>query len=133
MKIGDLANECGIQTQTIRFYERRRLLPPPARAANGYRVYDQHIAERVRFIQRAQTAGLTLAEIGGILDVRANGQPPCTHVSELLNTKLQDIGQRITELTELRSDLVALVKRSHTLNPVDCPPDQICHILSPDR
>jgi MerR family mercuric resistance operon transcriptional regulator len=132
MRIGDIANECGIGTQTIRFYERRQLLPPADREANGYRVYDEHTVERIRFIQRAQAAGLTLAEIGGILDVRADGRPPCVHVSELLDSRLHEVDQRMAELAVLRADLATLVDRSHTLDPGDCPPRQICHILQPE-
>jgi DNA-binding transcriptional MerR regulator len=81
----------------------------------------------------AQAAGLTLAEIGSILDVRANGETPCVHVSQLLQTKLHEIERRIADLTDLQTDLAALIDRSHTLNPTDCPPGQICHILQPDR
>jgi MerR family mercuric resistance operon transcriptional regulator len=132
MRIGDLANECGIGTQTIRFYERRGLLPPADRESNGYRVYDQHTVERVRFIQRSQAASLTLAEIGRILDVRADGHHPCVHVAELLDSKLHEVDQRIAELAVLRADLASLVDRSHTLDPSDCPPGQICHVLQPD-
>lgn len=133
MRIGELAARCGLPTQTIRFYERRRLLLQPEREANGYRTYDQQALDRVQFIKRAQAAGLTLAEIGGILDVRANGETPCVHVSQLLETKLHEIERRIAELTDLQVDLAALIDRSHTLNPADCPPGQICHILQPDR
>lgn len=133
MKIGDVAAECGVPTQTIRFYEKRRLLPAAHRAPNGYRVYDQEAVDRVRFIRRAQAAGLTLAEIGGILDVRADGHAPCTHVTGLLDAKLQEVDERMAELTVLRADLTALVDRSHTLDPTDCPPGDICHILQPGR
>ncbi len=133
MKIGDLATECGIPTQTIRFYEKRRLLPIAQRAANGYRVYDQEAVDRVQFIRRAQAAGLTLAEIHGILDVRADGHAPCAHVSDLLDAKLQEVDQRMAELAVLRADLTALIDRSHTLDPADCPPSDICQILQPDR
>ncbi len=132
MKIGDLAAAGGIRTQTIRFYEKRGLLPAAQRAANGYRVYDQEAVDRVQFIQRAQAAGLTLAEIGGILDVRAGGRTPCAHVSDLLDAKLQEVDQRMAELAVLRADLTALVDRSHNLDPTECPPGDICHILQPD-
>lgn len=133
MKIGELAAECGLPTQTIRFYEKRRLLPTAHRASNGYRVYDRETVDRVRFIRRAQAAGLTLAEIGGILDVRADGHVPCAHVSDLLEAKLQEVDDRMAELAILRADLTALVDRSHTLDPADCPAGGICHILQPDR
>lgn len=82
-------------TQTIRFYEKRGLLPEPTRLPNGYRSYDHATVERITFIRRSQAAGLTLAEIAGVLNVRDEGQAPCSHVSDLLATKLGDVQQRI--------------------------------------
>ena len=132
MKIGDLATECGVPTPTIRFYEKRRLMPEPHRAPNGYRTYDQASVERVAFIRRAQSAGLTLSEISGVLDVRAEGRAPCGHVSELLGLKLREVEARISELRVLRGELMALVERSENLDPADCTAGDICHILQPD-
>lgn len=129
MRIGNLATQFNLPTRTIRFYERRGLLPEPERLANGYRVYDQTAVERVGFIRRAQTAGLTLAEIRGILEVRAEGRNPCAHVNELLHAKLSEVDQRMVELEALRTDLETLVERSRTLDPVDCTAGEICHIL----
>lgn len=130
MKIGELASTCDVPTQTIRFYERRGLLPEPTRLPNGYRSYDEATVERVTFIRRSQAAGLTLAEIGGVLDVRADGNPPCSHVSELLATKLREVHARIDELTALEQELTGLVERSKQLDPADCSAGQICHILN---
>ncbi len=132
MKIGELANSCDVPTQTIRFYEKRGLLPEPTRLPNGYRSYDPATAERIRFIRRSQTAGLTLAEIAGVLNVRAEGQAPCSHVSDLLATKLVDVQERIDELTMLREELNALIERSRQLDPADCTASRICHILRSD-
>lgn len=129
MKIGELANACDVPTQTIRFYEKRGLLPEPTRLANGYRSYDDTTVERITFIRRSQTAGLTLAEIGGVLNVRAEGKAPCSHVSVLLTTKLSAVEDRITELTALSVELTALIERSKQLDPTDCTAGQICHIL----
>ena len=119
-------------TQTIRFYEKRGLLPKPTRLANGYRSYDDATVERITFIRRSQAAGLTLAEIGGVLKVRAEGNAPCGHVSELLITKLSEVQDRIAELTVLSGELTALVERSKQLDPADCAAGEICHILSAD-
>lgn len=130
MKIGELAGECAVPTQTIRYYERRGLLPPARRTPNGYRAYDNSAIDRIRFIRRAQTAGLTLAEIIGVLGVRAAGTAPCEHVDALLKTKLEQVKTRIDELTELRADLVELINHSAQLDPSDCRPDKICHILN---
>ncbi|MGB3734075.1 MAG: heavy metal-responsive transcriptional regulator [Ilumatobacter sp.] len=132
MKIGELATSAGVSTQAIRFYERQGLLPQPARLPNGYRSYDHSSAERIAFIQRSQAAGLTLAEVGGVLDIRAEGRAPCAHVADLLSDKLVDIRERIAELTILGSELEALVERSKQLDPADCSSGQICHILQVD-
>ena len=132
MKIGELANACDVPTQTIRFYEKRRLLPEPPRLPNGYRSYDDATVERITFIRRSQAAGLTLAEIAGVLNVRAEGRAPCLHVSELLTTKLSDVQDRIAELTALKVELSGLVERSKQLDPTDCTAGQICHILRDD-
>ena len=132
MKIGQLADVCDVPPQTIRFYERRGLLPEPTRLPNGYRSYDDATVERITFIRRSQAAGLTLAEIGGVLDVRADGTAPCSHVSELLTRKLDEVHDRIIELTALQAELSALVERSRQLDPADCSAGQICHILGDD-
>jgi DNA-binding transcriptional MerR regulator len=87
--------------------------------------------DRVQFIQRAQAAGLTLAEIGGVLEVRAEGEPPCEHVTALLESKLGDVDRRIEELGLLRRDLIGLIDRSHRLDPAECDEGSICHILIP--
>lgn len=129
MKIGELASACDVPTQTIRFYEKRGLLPEPTRLPNGYRSYGDATVERITFIRRSQAAGLTLAEIGGVLNVRAKGNAPCSHVSDLLATKLVDVHDRIAELTVLQEELTALVERSKQLDPADCTAGQICHIL----
>ncbi|NNF53045.1 MAG: heavy metal-responsive transcriptional regulator [Acidimicrobiales bacterium] len=130
MKIGELATACSVPTQTIRYYERRGLLPPAERSLNGYRCYDASALGRIRFIQRAQAAGLTLAEITGVIEVRADGIAPCEHVDQLLHDKLDDVDQRIGELRQLRSDLVELLDRSAQLDPAECGTDEVCHILN---
>jgi MerR family mercuric resistance operon transcriptional regulator len=129
MNIGELSAICGVPTQTIRFYERRRLLAEPKRQPNGYRIYDQATADRISFIRRAQRAGLTLTEVRGVLDVRAEGRTPCTHVSQLLTIKLSDVTAQMGELQTLRRELEALIERSQQLDPADCTDDDICHIL----
>ena len=130
LTIGTLSKKTGTKVQTIRYYERRGLLPTAERTANGYRSYDQSAADRIRFIQRAQAAGLTLAEIAGVIQVRSDGTAPCHHVDGLLNDKLADVDARIEELQQLRGELTALLDRSARLDPSDCRADEICHILN---
>ena len=131
MNIGQLASTSGVPAQTIRFYEKRGLLPEPQRQPNGYRVYDRSAIDRIAFIRRAQRSGLTLNEIGGVLDVRAEGRTPCSHVSHLLTTKLIDVTAQMNELRTLRRELETLIDRSRLLDPADCTDGEICHIHGP--
>lgn len=131
MLIGQLAGALEIPTRTIRFYERRGLLPEPQRADNGYRVYDDVTLARLRFIRTAQAAGLTLAEIASIIHVRDDGTAPCSHVDSLLETKLAEVRDRRRQLAALESELAQLLDRSRQLDPADCTAGDICHIFSP--
>ena len=105
MLIGELADALDIPTRTVRFYERKGLLPEPARAENGYRVYDDTSLARLRFIRTTQAAGLTLAEIASIIGVRDDGTAPCSHVDALLETKLAEVRERRRQLTTLEAEL----------------------------
>ena len=109
MLIGELADAVGLPTRTVRFYERRGLLPQPQRAPNGYRVYDDAALSRLRFIRSTQTAGLTLAEIRSIIEISDSGAAPCTHVDALLDTKLTEVRQRRQDLAVLEHELEQLV------------------------
>lgn len=131
MLIGELAGAVGLPSRTVRFYERRGLLPEPRRAANGYRVYDEATLHRLRFIRSAQSAGLTLAEIGSIIDMRDTGTAPCTHVADLLAVKLTEVRERREQLAGMERELDALLERGRRLDPADCADRDICHILHP--
>ena len=133
MLIGQLADALEIPTRTIRFYERKGLLPEPQRADNGYRVYDDTTLTRLRFVRTAQAAGLTLAEIASIIHVRDDGTAPCSHVDELLETKLGEVRDRRRQLAALESELAQLLDRSRQLDPADCTTGEICHIFSPSN
>jgi DNA-binding transcriptional MerR regulator len=130
MLIGELADAAGLPSQTIRFYERRGLLPEPERGANGYRIYNESTLTRLNFVRTAQAAGLTLAEIGSVIDLRDDGNVPCTHVASLTDSKLADVRARISDLTILETELKDLIERGHRLDPADCTDADICHILS---
>ena len=130
MRIGEIAAAAGLPTQTIRFYERKGLLPPAERGSNGYRDYDRQSLAQLQFIRSSQGAGLTLFEIATILELRAEGATPCAHVSELLSAKLLDVQTRQRELAVLEQELRALIRRSHHLDPANCTDAQICHIIA---
>ncbi|WCO68047.1 heavy metal-responsive transcriptional regulator [Iamia majanohamensis] len=130
MRIGELAANLDLPTETVRFYERRGLLPAPQRAPNGYRRYDHTATRRLRFIRDAQAAGLTLAEIRRIIDLRESGTVPCRHVDELLTTKLAEVKERQRHLAALEAELNHLLQRSRTLDGAACDDGEVCRILA---
>src|SRR5215211_6702121 len=119
-------------TKTIRYYETIGLLDPPQRTASGYRNYDANAADRLGFIRAAQAAGLTLGEIRSIVALRDRGVTPCGHVLQLLTARAADLDRRIAELRRLRGELDRLVERGQYLDPADCDPRRICHLLGAD-
>ena len=131
MKIGELANRTGTTTKTLRFYEDAGVLLAPERAANGYRTYQDSAVTRVQFVKAGQAVGLTLAEIRDLLAIRDDGRAPCSAATELLDAQLADITERIRELQTMKRDLTQLRDRARDLDPADCTPESVCHVINP--
>jgi MerR family transcriptional regulator, copper efflux regulator len=130
MRIGELAEQAGISTKAIRYYEQIGILTPPARTPSGYRSYDPSALGRLGFVRAAQAVGLTLGEIRQIIAFRDNGQAPCAHVTGLLQRRTAELDARIAELQQLRGELRQLAQRAATLDPEQCPPERVCHIIT---
>lgn len=129
MRIGELADRAGVPVKTIRYYEDIGVLAPPARSSSGYRDFDDSVLDRLAFIRSAQAVGLSLGEIRGIVALRDDGETPCGHVLELLRARSTEIDRRISELRALQRELKRLVARAQGLDPADCDPQRICHLL----
>lgn len=129
MRIGELAEAAGTTTKTLRFYEDQGLLPSAERTPAGYRDYTADALTRIDFIHRGQAAGLTLAQIRQILDIRDHGQAPCGHVRDLLDTRLTDIDHQLRQLSDLRDTLVGLRNQAEHVEPDTCSPDRVCRYL----
>jgi MerR family transcriptional regulator, copper efflux regulator len=132
MLIGDLGAAAGLSAKTIRFHEQSGLLPAPPRTPGGYRDYPAGAVGRLAFIRQAQAAGLTLAEIGGILRIRDDGQAPCQHVTALIAEHLAQVERRIAQLTRTHAALAELHARAVLTEPAGCSESQICTILTRD-
>lgn len=105
MRIGELARRAGVEPKTICFYGDIGLLPPHARSANGYRVYDESSLVRLRAIRMAKAAGLKLEDIRELLPVVAGEEVRCADVLPLLEGKRRDVEDQIRSLTHLREYL----------------------------
>ncbi len=103
--IGELAEITGFSRKTIRYYERKGLLPEPDRNDSGYRIYDQSYVDILQFIDRAKELDLSLSQIEEILRIRNQGALPCEHVRELLEEKLEELDRRISNLKEFRREI----------------------------
>ena len=108
MKIGELAKATGLTTKTIRYYELTRLLEEPRRTDSGYRLYTSQDVERLEFIKKAKSLGLSLEEIRDVLLLYEQRQSPCVHVLALLDRKLEKVDNMISELDEFRRELIRL-------------------------
>ncbi|MGR3177741.1 MAG: Hg(II)-responsive transcriptional regulator [Candidatus Anammoxibacter sp.] len=121
LTIGKLAKETGTNIETIRYYERRGLIPEPPRRESGYRVFSQKYVERILFIKRAQTLGFTLKEVLELLAM-ADGTTDCKDVKKFAEGKLVDIEMRIGDLKKIKKVLHDLVKRCPDKGKIsDCP------------
>jgi DNA-binding transcriptional MerR regulator len=129
MRIGELAEAAGTTSKALRFYEERGLIPRPERTSTGYRDYTPEAVTRIHFIRRGQAAGLTLAQIRPILNLRDRGDSPCAHVRVLLETHLADIEDQIQQLTTLRDSIIQLRSQADPVDPDQCNAEQVCRYL----
>lgn len=120
--IGKLAKEVGVNIETVRYYERRKLLMPTDRTPSGYRLYDGDALTRMRFIKNAQALGFTLQEIAELLNLRANSAARCGEVQRKAQTKLKQVEHKIRDLQALARPLRDLIQTCQTGQPTDrCP------------
>jgi Hg(II)-responsive transcriptional regulator len=122
LKIGEVAGQAEVNLQTIRYYERERLLPKPARLASGYRVYAPDTVRRVRFIKRSQELGFALAEIRELLTLRIDRRRDRSDVRHIASAKVAEIEQKIASLTAMKKALLGLSDHCQGHGPAaECP------------
>jgi DNA-binding transcriptional MerR regulator len=109
LTVSHLAEQAGLSADTVRYYERLGLLPPPARTPAGYRQYDEDAARRLRFIKGAQRVGLRLREIGELVSAMDEGECPCPETETLLRQRMAEIDAEMVRLAEVRGELARLV------------------------
>jgi MerR family transcriptional regulator, mercuric resistance operon regulatory protein len=128
LTIGRLADEAGVNVETIRYYQRRGLMAEPDRPMGGQRRYDVDAIKRVRFIKRAQVLGFTLEEVGSLLEL--DDACACAETRDLATHKLQVIDEKLADLKAMRKALTALLSQCDAgATAGDCP---IIHALAAD-
>ena len=109
MRSAQVAAEAGVNLQTLRYYERRGLLPEPPRLESGYRAYHPDAVRTVRFVKTAQRLGFALEEIELLLDLAAGGPANCEAAQALAAEKAAELERRIQNLAAMRDSLLQLV------------------------
>src|SRR5919206_816698 len=108
MRTGEAAAEAGVNVQTLRYYERRGLLPAPARRESGYRVYGWDAVRTVRFVKRAQELGFGLREAEALLGLAAGGPESCDAARAMAEEKIAELDRRIADLQAMRDSVQRL-------------------------
>ncbi len=110
ISIGLLASETGCKVQTIRYYEEIGLLPEPPRTAGNQRVYDERHVKRLSFIRHSRELGFSLDAIREMLALSDNADQPCETVDRIAKSHLDDVVEKIAQLTSLKKELQRMVK-----------------------
>src|SRR5260370_25151310 len=110
LTIGRLAKQAGVNLETVRFYERRGLLPRPPRSASGYRLFPAEAERRLKFIRRAQELGFSLAEIAELLSLRGSRRPTSVEIRARAEAQIADIEAKMRSLESINKTLQKLTR-----------------------
>jgi len=108
LQIGELAERCSVNKETIRYYERIGLIPKPIRSESGYRLYTEQIINRLKFIKRIQELDFTLSEIGKLLGVVERDEAKCHDMYDFTVAKIENIQRKIEDLHKIEQMLITL-------------------------
>ena len=117
----ELARRTGANFETVRYYEKVGLLPPPPRTASGYRSYDDTHERRLSFVLRARELGFSLDEIRALLRLADEREQPCTEASRLAASHLAEVRAKIADLRRMERVLKDVVARCGDGTRPDCP------------
>ena len=122
LTIGQCARKAQVNVDTIRYYERRGLIPEPPRRQSGYRQYHENDVARIQFIKRAQELGFTLNEVEELLALRVDPTTKCVDVKEQTEGKIADISAKIKTLQRMKRVLTQLAASCDARAPTnECP------------
>ena len=121
-KIGEVARHADVNKETVRYYEKRELIPKPDRRRSGYRIFTKRHINQIRFIKRAQQLGFTLSEIKELLELRMDENTTCSDIKSEAQKKYQHVEEKIEDLERIRKTLLDLIDSCAGEGPkVKCP------------
>jgi MerR family mercuric resistance operon transcriptional regulator len=122
LTIGQLAKQANVNLETIRYYERRGLIPEPPRNQSGHRRYPEESATLMKFIKRSQALGFSLKEISELLSLKVESGTTCDVVKERVEDKIVDVDKKIADLKQIRGALISLAQKCKGVGPISkCP------------
>jgi MerR family copper efflux transcriptional regulator len=122
LTIGQLARKAQVNVETIRYYERRGLIPEPPRRQSGYRQYSEDAVSRIQFIKRAKELGFSLKEISELLSLRVDPDTTCGDVKKRAEVKIAEVEEKIRALQRIKKALTKLVVLCRGSGPTsECP------------
>lgn len=133
-QIGALSRHTGVNIETIRYYERSRLLPKPARTAGGYRTYTRADAERLLFIRRTRDLGFSIEDVRRLLGLADQRSRSCSSVHAVASEHLTEIKAKIADLRRMEKVLAAMVAQCEQGTMPECPLlETLAHPRAPSR
>ncbi len=122
LRSGEVARLAGVNVETLRFYERKGILPEPPRRESGYREFAPDAVALIRFVKRAQELGFSLREIKGLLELRDLPRASCAEIRRIASDKVSEIEAKIRDLEAMRAALGRLVQACSGRGPIaGCP------------
>ncbi len=120
MKIGELAKATATKVETVRFYEKAGLLPPPARTIANYRSYGREHLRRLSFIRRARDLGFSLDAVRELLALADDREKPCGAVDAIASGHLAEVERKLADLTAMREELTRIIGSCRHNTVADC-------------
>ena len=121
LPIGALSRRTGVHIETIRFYEKRKVLPIPQRSDSGRRIYDENDVKRLNFIHRCRSLGFSLKEIMSLLSLVDAGDYTCKQIHDLTFDHAQDVSNKISDLQKMEGVLQDMIEHCSKGNVPECP------------
>ncbi len=118
---GALARLSGVNSETIRYYEKKGLMPDPQRSAGGHRIYDQSHLKRLIFIRRTRALGFTIREVHNLLDLVDSEEYTCAEVRDRTVVHLRDVEQKLRDLQKMKRTLDSMVSKCDGGLVPECP------------